>query len=934
MKKHIRLFAMLLAVVMVAATVPVIASAASLSQMKIVAFGDSITHYGATDTGNKDSWGNKIYSDAYPDYLGNILGVNVVNTGVGGNTTDMALDRLWNEVTSENPDIVIICLGMNDQAYNQTSGALTPLAPYRANLERYVEEIRKVGGDVVFMTPHPVCDASGYFTYYGDPNYNYGLLPQYCNAMREVAVKYGCSFVDMYAEFKALGDSMKDYMAKNDGVHQNDAGRRLYAQIISEHLKAVYENTNKATMTIRCTDNNGNIIIEYPLVGAAGAVVTVPTPDIPAYTTTDADVSTTFVNGAIHTFKYTSDIMTAVAEAGKVVASDYDADVVIALQKEYSAAMEQYFAATPNFDLMKKSVVKLNNLIKAKGEGELLLSSGMPYTATQPNYHKWNPVTGQNDGPLSNPHADDGKRLTDGNIGDKNGGCSAYSTWVTDAEIIIEFDDHTEADVFRCYSVYGEEGVLSPSQVKAYYLNSEGSWVELSGNCTTTELVADTGDKAWGLNKIEFIASAPVAAKKFRMVVVKYGSFIRIDEVEIARRVAPDEVNDNLIHGANSRIENATTKVFTPGFKVTGDSANLNWTANVRAVWDDAKHAYIITDTFEGSGTTTTETLGEDEIILAAHCGDASENWYTYDLLSRAQKGQAIFFNGVDMSNGVAIGATFEIVEYEGTDDSTLGKEGNVAFGKKYDQNGFYVNGGMYPANYTAGLTDGKAAETLDYHYQNQWFGISMNSDDDGSANADANGVCSIVIDLGDNYDINNVKVNAFVGNQDGIAKPAKIEAFISESSNGGYTSIGELVAGQAKNNVAWYSVDGNGIGRYLKIEVTIARYDDGVPYTYAFINEIEAYGVIAKDDENEGENDDENNGGDNNGDTGSAKKGDVNDNGKIDARDYLLLKRAFFKTYTLTCDLSVADINDNGKLDARDYLLLKRAFFKTYEIK
>ncbi len=63
-------------------------------------------------------------------------------------------------------------------------------------------------------------------------------------------------------------------------------------------------------------------------------------------------------------------------------------------------------------------------------------------------------------------------------------------------------------------------------------------------------------------------------------------------------------------------------------------------------------------------------------------------------------------------------------------------------------------------------------------------------------------------------------------------------------------------------------------------------------------------------------------------------KKGDVNMNGKIDARDYLLLKRAFFKTFTLKCDIEIADINDNGKIDARDYLLLKRAFFKTYTIK
>jgi len=65
----------------------------------------------------------------------------------------------------------------------------------------------------------------------------------------------------------------------------------------------------------------------------------------------------------------------------------------------------------------------------------------------------------------------------------------------------------------------------------------------------------------------------------------------------------------------------------------------------------------------------------------------------------------------------------------------------------------------------------------------------------------------------------------------------------------------------------------------------------------------------------------------------GDVAKGDINNNDKIDARDYLLLKRAYFGTYNLTCDLSVADINGNGKLDARDYLLLKRAYFGTYTI-
>jgi len=60
--------------------------------------------------------------------------------------------------------------------------------------------------------------------------------------------------------------------------------------------------------------------------------------------------------------------------------------------------------------------------------------------------------------------------------------------------------------------------------------------------------------------------------------------------------------------------------------------------------------------------------------------------------------------------------------------------------------------------------------------------------------------------------------------------------------------------------------------------------------------------------------------------------KGDINENGNIDARDYLLAKRAYFGTFTLDKASEYAsDINGNGKLDARDYLLLKRAYFGTY---
>lgn len=62
--------------------------------------------------------------------------------------------------------------------------------------------------------------------------------------------------------------------------------------------------------------------------------------------------------------------------------------------------------------------------------------------------------------------------------------------------------------------------------------------------------------------------------------------------------------------------------------------------------------------------------------------------------------------------------------------------------------------------------------------------------------------------------------------------------------------------------------------------------------------------------------------------------KGDVDGDGKVTAKDYILLKRAVMGTYTLTDEQKeAADINGDGKINAVDYMLVKRAVLGTYEI-
>lgn len=61
-----------------------------------------------------------------------------------------------------------------------------------------------------------------------------------------------------------------------------------------------------------------------------------------------------------------------------------------------------------------------------------------------------------------------------------------------------------------------------------------------------------------------------------------------------------------------------------------------------------------------------------------------------------------------------------------------------------------------------------------------------------------------------------------------------------------------------------------------------------------------------------------------------NRKKGDVNGDGKIDARDYMLCKRIVLKTYIPTAEEKwAADINNDGKVSALDYLRLKRMVLK-----
>jgi lysophospholipase L1-like esterase len=156
----------------------------------IVAFGDSLTAgYQMAD------------ADSYPAQLAGLVGREIVNRGVSGDTTADALARLDRDVLAESPGVVLLSLGANDMVRRQ------PMEATFDNLRRIIDRIQARGALVVLI------GVEGFPMVHGD----------YGERYRTLARETGCVYVgDM------LDDVVGDPALMYDQFHPNAQG---YAKI-------------------------------------------------------------------------------------------------------------------------------------------------------------------------------------------------------------------------------------------------------------------------------------------------------------------------------------------------------------------------------------------------------------------------------------------------------------------------------------------------------------------------------------------------------------------------------------------------------------------------------------------------------------------------------------------------------------------------------
>lgn len=182
----------------------------------IAFLGDSITQgcfeFYFKDDGNVETVFDQEH--AYCRYLARILGrlypsvpFSMINAGISGGTAPHGLARLQRDVLSHNPDLVVVCFGLNDAA-----GGQDKLSCYTQALTEIFLQIQSTGAEVIFMTPNTAnttvdCRTESAFREISRGNaqrQNSGITDLYMEAAKKLCVDMQIPVCDCYARWKQI----------------------------------------------------------------------------------------------------------------------------------------------------------------------------------------------------------------------------------------------------------------------------------------------------------------------------------------------------------------------------------------------------------------------------------------------------------------------------------------------------------------------------------------------------------------------------------------------------------------------------------------------------------------------------------------------------------------------------------------------------------
>ena len=180
------------------------------ADVTIVAYGDSITAGFAVRRGFPSFW-KEMLDEKYPE-----AGLEMINSGISGDTTLDGLSRLDWAALSYEPDLVTINFGINDCVLG------LGLEEFEMNLVEMVRRIRAgPGSEILLLSSQPL----------ETPPYD-RLVLDYYQAIERVAKEMEVGFVDVHGAWMRriqLGTPLSSLILSGLD-HPNEAGYRIIAE--------------------------------------------------------------------------------------------------------------------------------------------------------------------------------------------------------------------------------------------------------------------------------------------------------------------------------------------------------------------------------------------------------------------------------------------------------------------------------------------------------------------------------------------------------------------------------------------------------------------------------------------------------------------------------------------------------------------------------
>ena len=204
--------------------------------INIVILGDSVSHGAIVTEQNYETvYWNLLRQkmNALRDYMP----VNMINASIGGTTARDAVKRLEKQVLKHEPDMVIVCFGLND--VNGT------MEEYTAALDEIFARCLQTGCEVIFLTPNMLNtsvaeDTPKQWYEYAHKTaemQNGGRMDAFMDAAKAVAAAHGVPVCDCYAEWKKLAETTDVTMLLANRInHPLPEMHRLFADRLFEMI--------------------------------------------------------------------------------------------------------------------------------------------------------------------------------------------------------------------------------------------------------------------------------------------------------------------------------------------------------------------------------------------------------------------------------------------------------------------------------------------------------------------------------------------------------------------------------------------------------------------------------------------------------------------------------------------------------------------------